>query len=247
MKKDKVYFASDFHLGIPNMEESHKREKLIVKWLTEIEKDAKAIYLLGDIFDFWFEYGKVVPKGFIRLLGKIANITDNGIPVNIFVGNHDLWMRDYLETEIGVSIHHGNKIIKEGNKKILVGHGDGLGDGDYLYKTLKKIFTSNICQWLFSRIHPNLALSLAHSWSKNSRNIGNSVKFISNKKEVLFGYCKEQQKINPIDYYIFGHRHLPLELKIDEKATYINIGEWISQNTYGVLDKGELSLKIYKK
>ena len=143
MTKEKIYFASDFHLGTPNMAESHKREKLIIKWLTEIEKDAKAIYLVGDIFDFWFEYNKVVPKGFVRLLGKIAHLTDNGTPVHLFVGNHDLWMRDYLETEIGVSIHHGNIIIKEGNKKILIGHGDGLGDGDYLYKILKKI------SWIF--------------------------------------------------------------------------------------------------
>ena len=246
MTKDKIYFASDFHLGTPNRVESHKREKQIVQWLTEIEKDAKAIYLVGDIFDFWFEYNKVVPKGFVRLLGKIASITDNGTPVHLFVGNHDLWMRDYLETEIGVIIHHGNIIIEEENKKILIGHGDGLGDGDYLYKILKKIFTSKICQWIFARFHPNFAFTLAHTWSKSSRKSGNEAKFRSKEKEILFGYCQEQQKINPVDYYVFGHRHLPLELEIDNKSTYINLGEWISQKTYGVLEKGILKLETYK-
>jgi UDP-2,3-diacylglucosamine hydrolase len=232
LTKDKIYFASDFHLGTPNRVESRKREKQIVQWLSEIEKDAKAIYLVGDIFDFWFEYNKVVPKGFVRLLGKIASITDNGTPIHIFVGNHDLWMRDYLETEIGVSIHHEKIIIQDGNKKILIGHGDGLGDGDYLYKILRKIFTSKICQWIFARFHPNFAFTLAHTWSKSSRKSGDEEKFSSKEKEILFGYCQEQQKINPVDYYVFGHRHLSLELKMDKKATYINLGEWINQKTY---------------
>jgi len=246
LTKEKIYFASDFHLGSPNLEESHKREKQIVQWLTEIEKDAKAIYLVGDIFDFWFEYNKVVPKGFVRLLGKIASITDNGTPIHLFVGNHDLWMKDYLETEIGVIIHHENISIKEGNKKILIGHGDGLGDGDYFYKILKKIFTSKICQWIFARFHPNLSFTLAHTWSKSSRKNGDEAKFSKKEKEILFGYCQEQQKTNPVDYYVFGHRHLSLELKIDKKATYINLGEWINQKTYGVLEKGVIKLETYR-
>jgi len=246
LTKEKIYFASDFHLGSPNLEESHKREKKIVKWLTEIEKDAKSIYLVGDIFDFWFEYNKVVPKGFVRLLGKIASITDNGTPVHICVGNHDLWMRDYLETEIGVSIHHGNISIQEGNKKIFIGHGDGLGDGDYFYKILKKIFTSKICQWIFARFHPNFSFTLAHTWSKSSRKSGDEAKFSNKGKEILFGYCQKQQKIHPVDYYIFGHRHLPLKIEINNKATYINLGEWINQKTYGVLENGILKLETYK-
>ena len=158
MIKDKIYFASDFHLGTPNLQESHKREKHIIQWLTNIEKDAKAIYLVGDIFDFWFEYKTVVPKGFVRLLGKLAQLTDNGTPVHLFVGNHDLWMKDYLEKEVGVTIHHRNIIIEEDDKKLFIGHGDGLGNGDYLYKFLRKIFTSKVCQWAFARLHPNLTL-----------------------------------------------------------------------------------------
>ena len=167
MSKKKTYFVSDFHLGIPNIEESHKRERHIINWINEIEKDAKTIYFLGDIFDFWFEYKKVVPKGFVRLLGKMASLSDNGVKIHMFVGNHDLWMNDYLEKEVGITIHHKSKIIEENNKKLFIGHGDGLGKGDYFYKLIKHIFTSNICQWIFARFHPNLGLAIAHAWSKN--------------------------------------------------------------------------------
>ena len=244
MNKNKIYFASDFHLGIPNLKESHDREKHIVRWLTLIEQDAKTIYLLGDIFDFWFEYKKVVPKGFVRLLGKLASLTDNGTEIHLFTGNHDIWIKNYLTQEVGLIIHHKSKIVIQHGKKMLIGHGDGLGEGDYLYKLIKKIFTSKICQWLFTRLHPNFAFSLAHAWSKSSRNKNNK-QFISEEKELLFNYCKKQQEINPIDFYIFGHRHIPLELKIDNNATYVNIGDWITHNTYAVLEKGVLHIKKY--
>jgi len=246
LTKNKLYFASDFHLGAPNLAESHKRERLIITWLDKIKGDAKAIYLVGDIFDFWFEYKKVVPKGFVRLLGKLAELVDSGTKIHLFVGNHDLWMKDYLTSEIGITIHQRNIVIEESNKKLFIGHGDGLGKGDYLYKLLRRCFTSKICQWVFARLHPNLALSIAHTWSRSSRKSGKEAQFISNEKEILFGYCQEQQALNPVDYYVFGHRHLPLELEIDNKATYINLGEWISQKTYGVLEKGVLKLETYK-
>ncbi len=246
MEKKIIYFASDFHLGMPNIEESHKREKKIINWLNTIEKNAKAIYLVGDIFDFWFEYRKVVPKGFIRLLGKLASLSDNGIEVHLFVGNHDLWMQDYLKKEIGINIHHKAIILKEQGKKIFIGHGDGLGKGDYFYKFLKKIFTSKICNWAFARLHPNLAISLAHIWSDRSRKKHQNP-FTSKEEEVLFNYCKEQQKINPVDYYIFGHRHIPLELKVNDQAEYVNLGDWITHNTYATLEKGILKLDRYIK
>jgi UDP-2,3-diacylglucosamine hydrolase len=247
LTKNKLYFASDFHLGAPNLAESHKRERLIITWLDEIKKDAKAIYLVGDIFDFWFEYKTVVPKGFVRLLGKLAELVESGIKIHLFVGNHDLWMKDYLTSEIGITIHLRYIVIEVSNKKLFIGHGDGLGDGDYLYKLLRKLFTSKICQWVFARLHPNLALSIAHTWSRSSRKSGEEAQFISIEKEILFGYCQEQQALNPVDYYIFGHRHLPLELKVDERASYVNLGEWISYNSYAVFDNGKLELKTYKK
>ena len=213
MEEKKIYFASDFHLGSGTKKENRIREEHVVKWLNEIEKDAQAIYLVGDIFDFWFEYKKVVPKGFIRFLGKLANLTDKGIQVHLFVGNHDLWMKKYLNEEIGIIIHTNSEIITEQAKKIFISHGDGLGKGDYIYKYLKKIFTSKLCQWAFTRLHPNLAFGLAHKWSSLSKK-KQTTPFISREKEILFEYCQEQQKQNPIDYYIMGHRHIPLELKI---------------------------------
>lgn len=243
--KNNIYFASDFHLGLEETN-SHYREKIIVQWLSKIEKDAKSIYLLGDIFDFWFEYRKVVPKGFIRFLAKIADLIDKGTEIHLFVGNHDLWLKDYLSTEIGLIIHHKPILINVHSKSIYIGHGDGLGDGDYFYKFLRKVFTSNISQWLFTRLHPNLAFTIAHKWSRGSRRVEEN-RFISEEKEILLEYCRKLQKINPIDYYIFGHRHLPLKLKVDEKSQYYNTGDWINHFSYIVLKEGKLSTKKFIK
>ena len=184
MTKNKIYFASDFHLGY-HISDSLSREKKIVSWLDSIKKDAKSIYLIGDIFDFWFEYKNVVPKGFVRLLGKIAELTDSGIGVHIIVGNHDLWMKDYLRKECGVKIHHEPITINEDNKTIFIGHGDGLGPGEKSYKIINKIFKNKICQWLFARIHPNTALKIAHFWSKNSRENGETPNYLGKEKEFL--------------------------------------------------------------
>lgn len=243
MKKEKIYFASDFHLGSPNYEESLKREKKIISWLNEIEKDAKKIYLLGDIFDFWFEYEKVVPKGFVRLLAKLADLVDKGIQIHFLVGNHDMWMRSYLEKEIGLEVHFKEFIIEEDNQLIFIGHGDGLGKGDYKYKILKSLFTSNLCKWLFSRLHPNFGIGLGQAWSNKSRKEQESIK--NEEKEILVEYCKEQQKNNPVDYYIFGHRHIPMEVKIDERANYINLGDWIHHYSYAVLSDKKLELRKF--
>ena len=243
MKKEKIYFASDFHLGSPNLEESLKREKKIISLLNEIEIDAKKIYLLGDIFDFWFEYEKVVPKGFVRLLAKLADFVDKGIEIHFLVGNHDMWMRDYLEKEIGLKVHFKEFIVEENNQLILIGHGDGLGKGDYKYKILKSLFTSKICKWLFSRLHPNFGIGLGQAWSNKSRK--EQEKPTSEEKEILVEYCKEQQKNNPVDYYIFGHRHIPMEVKIDERANYINLGDWIHHYSYAVLSDQKLELRKF--
>lgn len=247
--KNKVYFASDFHLGAPNYEESLTREKLIVKWLDEIKIDAKEIYLVGDVFDFWFEYKSAIPKGFIRLQGKIAELTDNGIEVHFFTGNHDMWAFDYLPQELGVKLHR-EPITKDFNgKKFLVGHGDGLGPGDRTYKMLKAVFSSKICQWAFARIHPNLGIGIANSWSKKSRksNITYDEVFHGEDKEHLVLFCNDYiKKDSSIDYFVFGHRHLPIEINIGEKAKYINLGEWIKYNSYAVFNGNELELKNYK-
>jgi UDP-2,3-diacylglucosamine hydrolase len=248
MDEKKIYFASDFHLGVPTPESSLKREKLICKWLDEIKHDAREVFLVGDIFDFWYEHRYTIPKGSVRLQGKVAELTDKGIPVHFFVGNHDLWMKDYFTQELGVSVHH-KPITREFNgKSFFIGHGDGLGPGDNWYKLLRSIFASKACQWLYSRIHPNLSFYIAKRSSKRSRIMtGDSdEKFLGKENEWLYLYSREYLKTHKVDYFIFGHRHLPLDLDIDGKARYLNLGDWITYNTYAVFDGQSLALKEYK-
>jgi len=247
----KIYFASDFHLGIPNYEESRQREKMIVKWLDRIKEDAQEIYLVGDLFDFWFEYKQTAPKGYIRFLAKIAEITDSGIPVHFFTGNHDMWMFDYLPKEIGICIHR-NPILKEWNgKKFFIGHGDGLGPGDRFYKFLKFFFNSKFCQWLFARIHPNLGMGVGNLWSNKSRNsnIEKGEQFLGDENEWLYRYSKDVLEKNHYDFFIFGHRHLVLDIDIKEKKSrYINLGEWFTGNPHFASFDGEnLTLEPVKK
>jgi UDP-2,3-diacylglucosamine hydrolase len=244
----KIYFASDFHLGVPTPESSLKREKLVCKWLDSIKHDAQEIYLVGDLFDFWYEYRYTVPKGYVRLLGKIAELTDAGIPVHFFVGNHDLWMKDYFIKELNVTINHKPVTRTYNGKVFYIGHGDGMGPGDRWYKLLRRIFANRFCQWLFSRLHPNFAFYIARKSSKRSRVItGDSdEKFLGAENEWLFLYCREYLKAHHVDYFIFGHRHLPLDLDVDGKARYINLGEWINYNTYAVFDGRSLTLRSFE-
>ncbi len=242
-----IYFASDFHLGAPDSETSLKREKKIVKWLDTIKKDAQEIYLLGDTFDFWFEYKTVIPKGYIRLLGKLAELTDAGIPITVFTGNHDFWMYGYFEQELNITVHH-DPIKKEWNgKKFMIGHGDGLGPKDKKYKLLKKIFTSNFCQWLFARLHPNFGIKIARFWSKKSRMATEQQKFSGENNEWLLRYAKEKIKQEHIDYFIFGHRHLPLDISLNNDSRYINLGDWITHFSYAIFDGKNIELKYYEK
>ncbi|MFN8355491.1 MAG: UDP-2,3-diacylglucosamine diphosphatase [Spirosomataceae bacterium] len=248
----KLYFASDFHLGSPNAASSLERERRIIAWLSAIEADAQAIFLVGDLFDFWFEYKQVVPKGFVRLLGKIAELTDKGIDVYFFTGNHDLWMRDYFIHELSVQVFHEPIELSVSASEMLtqwyIGHGDGLGPGDYGYKFLKKIFTNPVCKWLFRVLHPDVGIGLATLWSRQSR-AANSKKneehFLGEDREFLFQYCLDVEKKAHHDYYIFGHRHLPLDLQVGPNSRYLNLGEWFSQYTYAVFDGRQVSLKKY--
>jgi len=243
----KIYFASDFHLGVPDYESSLEREKKIVRWLDEIKSDASEIYLVGDVFDFWFEYKKAVPRGFVRLLGKIAEITDSGIPVHFFTGNHDMWIFDYVPKELGVMLHREPIEKTYNGKTFLIGHGDGLGPGDNGYKFIKKVFSNKFFQWCFSLLHPNLGVKLANFWSGKSRaTTGTSnEKFLGEENEWLVVYCKEILQKQHYDYFIFGHRHLPLDIKLKENSRYINLGDWIKYFTYAVWDGENLELKRY--
>ena len=235
-------------MGVPTPELSLAREKKICRWLDTIKNDAAEIFLVGDLFDFWFEYKYTIPKGTVRLLGKIAELTDAGIPVHFFVGNHDLWMKDYFIKELNVSVNH-HPITRTFNGKVfLIGHGDGLGPGDKGYKILRKIFASKVCQWLYSRLHPNLAFYIAKRSSKR-RKISTGDKdeiFLGAENEWLYLYSKDYLKTHPTDFFIFGHRHLPMDLDIEGKARYINLGEWINYNSYAVFDGRELALMKFE-
>lgn len=244
----KIYFASDFHLGTPSYQDSRIREKKLVNWLDSIKETAEEIYLVGDLFDFWFEYKYTVPKGHIRFLGKIAEITDSGIPVHFFTGNHDMWMFDYLTKEIGITIHRNTIQRKWNEKKFFIGHGDGLGPGDHFYKFVKFFFASRICQWLFARIHPNLGMGIANLWSKKSRISNNKQgdEFLGKENEWLYIYSKEILEEEHFDYFIFGHRHLVLDLEIKKKKSrYINLGEWMTGSPHFASFDGE-NLKLEK-
>ncbi len=244
----KVYFLSDFHLGAPDEKASRVREAQIVQFLQTARQDAAAIFIVGDIFDFWFEYNEVVPKGFVRLLGCLASINDAGIPIHIFTGNHDLWMQDYFTKEIGASVYFSAKEFTFSGKQFFVAHGDGLGPGDEGYKFLKKIFTNPICKFLFRWLHPDLGIKLANFFSSQSRiKTGSSDEiFLGEDKEWLIIYSKELSQTNKANYFIFGHRHYALDLKISENARYINLGDWIRSNTYAVFDGNDLQLKKWE-
>lgn len=247
-KNKKIYFASDQHLGAPTPEKSFVREKKFVKWLDEVKEDADAIFLLGDLFDFWFEYKTVVPKGFVRVLGKLAEIRDSGIPIYFFVGNHDLWMDDYFEKELDIPVYHKPKEFTFNGKGFLIGHGDGLGPGDMGYKRMKKVFTNPFSKWLYRWLHPDIGVRLAQHLSVKNKLISgdDDAIFLGEENEWLVQYCKRKLETKHYDYFIFGHRHLPLDIKLNEKSTYLNLGDWVSYFTYGVFDGETLQLKEYK-
>jgi UDP-2,3-diacylglucosamine hydrolase len=244
----KIYFASDLHLGLYPRDKSNEREKLFVKWLDEIQPQTQVLFLLGDVFDFWYEYRKVIPRGFTRFLGKLCEFTDRGIEVHLFTGNHDVWMFDYLPSEIGVVVHQESITADINGKKFLIGHGDGLGKGDWGYKFLKACFTSKTLQFLYSRLHPNLALSIGHAWSKKSRlSKGISEEFKGEDKEHQILFARDYLKNNNVDYFVFGHRHIPMDLKLNENSRLINLGEWIYSNSFAEFDGSKMELKFYSK
>ncbi|WP_183575215.1 UDP-2,3-diacylglucosamine diphosphatase [Mucilaginibacter sp. X5P1] len=243
---NKLYFASDIHLGAGSYASSRQREDRFVRWLDSIKADAAEVFLMGDVFDFWFEYKTVVPKGYIRLLGKLAELTDSGIKLWMFKGNHDMWMFDYFVKELGATIITNELVIERGGKKFFLHHGDGLGPGDRKYKVLKKFFRSKLCQWLFARLHPNLGIGIANRWSQNSRIVNDKKEDRKiYEQEWLVTYSREVLQTTYYDYLIFGHRHLPLDIQLTDKTRYINLGEWINYNSYAEFDGEELSLKYF--
>lgn len=247
MTQKNIYFASDFHLGYPVGDESRQREQRIVRWLDSIKHDAAHIYLLGDLFDFWYEYKYAVPKGFIRFQAKLMELREMGIPITIFTGNHDLWMFGYFEEEFGIPVIDNPISLIINGKHFHIGHGDGLGPGDYHYKFLKKIFTSKICQFLYSQLPVSIALGFGFLWSDyRKKKNAHRVEVFLNEKEWIWTYCKEVEAMTSHDFYIFGHRHLPLDLPVGTNGgRYINLGEWFGYDTYAVFDGTTVHLKKY--
>jgi len=231
----KIYFASDQHLGAPTPKASLPREKKFVAWLDTIKEDAGTIFLLGDLFDFWFEYKTVVPKGFVRVLGKLAELKDAGIDIYFFVGNHDLWMRDYFQKELNIPVFHKPQEFDINGKIFLIGHGDGLGPNDHGYKRMKKVFTFPFFKWLFRWLHPDIGVRLGHYFSVKNKLISGDVdaRFLGEENEWLAQYCRRKLTEKHYDFFVFGHRHLPLEIKLNNNSTYINLGDWIQYFTYG--------------
>lgn len=243
----KIYFLSDFHLGVPDQQTSLSREKRIVAFLDAIKEDACMVFVLGDLFDFWFEYRKVVPKGYVRILGKLAELTDKGIAVHFFVGNHDMWMSGYFESELNIPVYFQERAYEFNGKKFIIGHGDGLGPGDQGYKLLKTVFRNPFCQFLFGLIPPAVGISIAEYFSRKSRiATGNTEDhFLGEDKEWLIQYCKSVLAKYQVDFFIFGHRHLPIDVELNTTSRYINLGDWVKYDSYAVFDGDQVVLKYH--
>lgn len=244
----KIYFASDQHFGAPDVKSSKVREDRFIRWLNEIKEDAQVLFLMGDLFDFWHEWKHVVPKGYIRVLGKIAELKDFGIDVYFFVGNHDLWMKNYFDEELGIPVYFDKRYYNISGKRFLLAHGDGLGPGDIGYKRMKKLFTNSVAQWFFRWLHPDIAMKIALYMSQKNKMISGEEdkQFLGEDKEFLILYSKKKLETEKVDYFVYGHRHLPMILDLEQHSKYINLGDWISYFTYGVFDGNDFHLKTYE-
>lgn len=244
-----IYFLSDFHLGAPDAKNSLEREKRICRFLDSIKNSASEIFIVGDMFDFWFEYSTVVPKGYVRLLGKLAELTDSGIAIHFFVGNHDMWMKNYFQQELNIPVYFEPKEFDFNDKKFYIGHGDGLGPGDKGYKFIKKIFRNPVCKWMFGVLPPYMGIGLANYLSRKSRIKTGSVNetFLGEENEWLIIYSKEILQKQYFDYFIFGHRHLPIDVVLPQNSRYINLGEWIKYNSYAVFNGTTIELLYFKQ
>lgn len=243
-----VFFASDFHLGIPDLATSQQREQRICRWLDSIRLQAEMIYLVGDLFDTWFEYRNVVPRGYTRFLGKLAEMSDSGIKIEAFTGNHDLWMTDYFQQELGIPVHHEPIARTINGKKFIIGHGDGLGPGDNGYKLLKKVLRSPVSQWLYRRVHPDTGVGLAGWFSRLGPKHADVPEkpFRGPDQEWLVQFCLATLEQEQVDYFVFGHRHLALEYPLPQNSLYVNLGDWIRYDSYAEFDGSQLKLKYFK-
>lgn len=243
----KIYFVSDAHLGSLAYTNDTYREKKLVAWLDAIKHDAAAIYLVGDIFDFWYEYKYVIPKGFVRLFGKIAELCDSGIPIHFFIGNHDIWTYGYLEKELGMQVHKQPLLTEVNGKRFYVAHGNGLGKNPFVVQMIEKIFHSTSVRFFYNMIHPSINMRLGLAWSKKNREKKRQqeITFYGENKENLIVFAKEYVKHTPVDFFVFGHRHILLNFMIQKSTQVIFLGDWIEHFSYGVFDGENFSLEIF--
>ena len=247
MKGKKVYFLSDVHLGLDARHTAFERESLLIKWLQEISKDCHTLYLVGDIFDYWFEYKHVIPNRFIRFLAALSAIRDRGIPVYLFSGNHDMWMFSWFTEEMGIPVMKAPVVHHISGKSFYIGHGDGLGSGDTGYKIIKSIFSNPICQWIFRWLHPDIGIPIMKHFSKMSRHSSNDQATFEVSRERLVNFCEKKLQEETFDYFIFGHRHLPIDhLLSNQRSRYINLGDWLHHYSYAVFDGETISIEYFE-
>ncbi len=240
--KDNYYFISDIHFGLLNKKEEDERELKFVEFLYSIQDSAKELYILGDLFDYWFEYKRVMQKGYFRTFTALNDLVRSGTKIYYLIGNHDFMHRDFFEKEIGVKLYQAEIEIELDNKKFYLGHGDGLVKNDFGYLVLKKIFRSKIAQSLYSLIHPNLGIKIAKGTSKTSRNHTGNKDY--GEGDGLFEFAKTKFE-QGFDFVILGHTHQKRIEKFENK-TYANLGTWLEQPMYGVYKNEKFEIKDYK-
>lgn len=242
----KVYFASDFHFGIPDYATSRKREQVICNWLNSIQHNAQHIFLLGDVFDAWMEYTWVVPKGHVRFLGKLAELSDKGIHIHMFIGNHDVWMRGYFEQELQIPVYKELRQVQINEKKIVMGHGDGVSTLEKKYRIMKAIIHHPVSQWIYRKLHPDWGLALADYFSRlgpKHKYEALTLKPANQEYQMLF--ANDCLKHTHYDYFIFGHRHIPYQVQLTQNSEILNVGDWLQFNTYAVFDGISMKLEKY--
>ena len=248
--KKKIYFASDAHLGLTVYEDRFTAEKRLIRWMDSIKPTCKALYFVGDMFDYWFEYKYVIPKGFVRFIGKMAEFIDDGIPVYLYTGNHDVWMFGYFQKEIGATVYTQETILDLDGKKFYVAHGDGLGDPSLSFRFMRGFFRNKFCQFLYKWIHPDLTMPFGLTWSHFNRKKkqGNEAEsYLGEEREYLVQFAKKYSETHDIDFYVFGHRHIALDLNIGQEKKVVILGDWITNFTYAVWDGEQLELKKYEE
>ncbi|GAB4412336.1 MAG: UDP-2,3-diacylglucosamine diphosphatase [Bacteroidia bacterium] len=247
----KIYLLSDLHLGAPDPARSLLREKHAVRFLREVAHDASHLYLLGDVFDFWFEYKRAVPRGYVRLLGQLAEMADRGVEIHVFAGNHDLWYRDYLHEQFGAILHHDPVEVAFFGRRYFLAHGDGLGPGDHGYKLMKRVFTHPLSKWLYARLHPNFGIALAQWLSQHGGNhsYGDGLPPEEQHKghaEYLYAFARDMHRQRPdIDCYVFGHRHVLIDDTLADGPQLVILGDWIQYFSYLAIDEAGSQLTVF--